>query len=287
MIGKAKAITHTKASIEYGWDQEKDAEIVFKQNLAGETPLEITEEFKIIQSMNEKCQRNTFSFILSPTIEDGQKLDIDGLTKITDEFIKDLKLENHQAIAFVHNDKAHKHIHLYVNRIDFNGKAFNDSFIGKKTQKAAERVAIKLKLQTVKQVQELKLTKLKSIRNEMKLKHDYCLENLKPTSFQDYINKMKKLNINVVPVINKSNQLQGFRYKYKNVNLKGSEVHRNLSINKVAPKLQFNKNFKQNYLLKSGIPLSGSVVTLSANIIGKIALSLAKKVITKSITHGM
>lgn len=287
MIGKGKAISHTKISIEYGWDQEKDAEIVFKQNLAGETPLEITEEFKIIQSMNEKCQRNTFSFILSPTIEDGQKLDIDGLTKITDEFIKDLKLENHQAIAFVHNDKAHKHIHLYVNRIDFNGKAFNDSFIGKKTQKAAERVAIKLKLQTVKQVQELKLTKLKSIRNEMKLKHDYCLENLKPTSFQDYVNKMKKLNINVVPVINKSNQLQGFRYKYKNVNLKGSEVHRNLSINKVAPKLQFNKNFKQNYLLKSGIPLSGSVVTLSANIIGKIALSLAKKVITKSITHGM
>jgi hypothetical protein len=287
MIGKGKAISHTKISIEYGWDQEKDAEIVFKQNLAGETPLEITKEFKIIQSMNEKCERNTFSFIVSPTVEDGQKLDINGLTKITDEFIKDLKLENHQAIAFVHNDKAHKHIHLYVNRIDFNGKAFNDSFIGKKTQKAAERVAIKLKLQTVKQVQELKLTKLKSIRNEMKQKHDYCLENLKPTSFQDYVDKMKKLNINVVPVINKSNQLQGFRYKYKNVNLKGSEVHRNLSINKVAPKLQFNKNFKQNYLLKSGIPLSGSVVTLSANIIGKIALSLAKKVITKSITHGM
>ena len=287
MIGKGKAISHTKISIEYGWDQEKDAEIVFKQNLAGETPLEITKEFKIIQSMNEKCERNTFSFILSPTIEDGQKLDINGLARITDEFIKDLKLENHQAIAFVHNDKAHKHIHLYVNRIDFNGKAFNDSFIGKKTQKAAERVAIKLKLQTVKQVQELKLTKLKSIRNEMKQKHDYCLENLKPTSFQDYVDKMKKLDINVVPVINKSNQLQGFRYEYKNVNLKGSEVHRNLSINKVAPKLQFNKNFKQNYLLKSGIPLSGSVVTLSANIIGKIALSLAKKVITKSITHGM
>lgn len=168
MIGKGKAISHTKISIEYGWDKEKDAEIVFKQNLAGETPLEITKEFKVIQSMNEKCERNTFSFIVSPTVEDGQKLDIDGLTKITDEFIKDLKLENHQAIAFVHNDKEHKHIHLYVNRIDFNGKAFNDSFIGKKSQKAAERVALKLKLQTVKQVRELKLTKLKTIRNETK-----------------------------------------------------------------------------------------------------------------------
>jgi len=287
MIGKGKAISHTKASIEYGWNQEKDADIVFKQNLAGENPLEITEEFKIIQSQNVVCERNTLSFVLSPTVEDGQKLDTNGLAKITEAFIKDLKLENHQAIAFVHNDKKHKHIHLYVNRIDFNGKAFNDSFIGKKSQKAAERVAIKLKLKTVKQVQELKLTKLKSIRNEMKQKHDYCLESFKPMSFQDYVDKMKKLDIKVVPVINKSNQLQGFRYKYKNVNLKGSEIHRNLSINKVAPKLQFNKNFKENYLLKSGIQLSGKVVSLSANIIGKIALSIAKKVITKSITHGI
>lgn len=148
MIGKGKSISHTKASIEYGWNQEKDAEIVFKQNLAGETPKEITNEFKIIQSMNANCNRNTFSYVLSPSIEDGKKLDANGLNKITDAFIKDLKLENHQAIAFVHNDKDHKHIHLYVNRIDFRGKAFNDSFIGKRSQKAAERVAERLNLKT-------------------------------------------------------------------------------------------------------------------------------------------
>ena len=63
-----------------------------------------------------------------------------------------MKLINHQSIAFVHEDKKHKHIHLYVNRIDFNGNAYNDSFIGKKTQKIAEIVALKLGLKTVKEV---------------------------------------------------------------------------------------------------------------------------------------
>lgn len=33
-----------------------------------------------------------------------------------------------------YQDKDHKHIHLYVNRIDFKGVSYNDSFIGKRSQ---------------------------------------------------------------------------------------------------------------------------------------------------------
>lgn len=234
MIGKGKSISHTKASIEYGWNQEKDAEIVFTQNLAGETPKEITDEFETIQSMNDNCERNTFSFVISPTIEDGEKLTSKDLNKITDEFLKDLKLENHQAIAFVHNDKNHKHIHLYVNRIDFEGKAYNDSFIGKRSQKSAERVAEKMQLQTVKQVKEQKLEKVKDIRKFIKNKHELSFKSFHPEKYQNYIKKMGNFNIKVNPVINKkSNKLQGFRYQFKNTNLKGSDVHRSMSINKL------------------------------------------------------
>ncbi|MDO6812256.1 relaxase/mobilization nuclease domain-containing protein [Tenacibaculum soleae] len=234
MIGKGKSISHTKASIEYGWNQEKDAEIVFTQNLAGETPKEITDEFETIQSMNDNCERNTFSFVISPTIEDGEKLTSKDLNKITDEFLKDLKLENHQAIAFVHNDKNHKHIHLYVNRIDFEGKAYNDSFIGKRSQKSAERVAEKMQLQTVKQVKEQKLEKVKDIRKFIKNKHELSFKSFHPKKYQNYIKEMGKFNIKVNPVINKkSDKLQGFRYQFKNVNLKGSDVHRSMSINKL------------------------------------------------------
>jgi hypothetical protein len=48
MIGKGHAISSTRASIAYGWNQEKEAEVVLKEYLAGDTPIEITEEFKII-----------------------------------------------------------------------------------------------------------------------------------------------------------------------------------------------------------------------------------------------
>ena len=153
MIGKGTSISHTGTSIDYGWNQEKDAEIVFSQHLAGNNPHEITEEFKLIQEENTRCQKNTLSFILSPTQEDGSNLSKQQLGELTQKFIKEMQLKERQAIAFVHRDKAHTHVHLYVNRIGFDGKAYNDSFIGKRSQLAAEYVAKEMGLTTVKEVQ--------------------------------------------------------------------------------------------------------------------------------------
>ena len=153
MIGKGKAISHTSASIAYGWNQEKNAEIVFKQHLVGENPNEITKEFELVQAQNYHCKNNTFSFVISPTIEDGRKLKNKDLNTICKKFMDELNLKERQAIAFVHRDKCHVHIHLYVNRIDFKGVAFKDRLIGVRSQRAAEAVAEKMQLKTVRQVQ--------------------------------------------------------------------------------------------------------------------------------------
>jgi hypothetical protein len=133
MIGIGKSISHTGASMGYGWNQEKDAKVVHREHLAGDNPKELTQEFKIIQSQNHRCKKNTLSFVLSPTIKDGQELKERELKEITERFIKEMKLQERQAIAFVHQDKSHRHIHLYVNRIGFDGKAYKDSYIGKRS----------------------------------------------------------------------------------------------------------------------------------------------------------
>lgn len=133
MIGKGKSISHTSASMAYGWNQEKSAIVVLKEYLAGNTPEELTKEFQIIQDMNENCKKNTISFVLSPTIEDGKKLKKKELGDLAKKFLARMNLNNRQAVAFVHKDKAHTHIHLYVNRIDFKGKAYPDGFIGNRS----------------------------------------------------------------------------------------------------------------------------------------------------------
>ncbi|MDX5586040.1 MAG: relaxase/mobilization nuclease domain-containing protein [Aureibaculum sp.] len=283
MIGKGKSIAHTGTSISYGWDQEKDAEIVLKQHLYGESPGEITQEFKLLQDQNCNCTNNTLSFIISPTIEDGKKLKSTDLQKIAERFMKEMKLGERQAIAFVHQDKDHKHIHLYVNRIDFKGQAYNDSFIGKRSQLAAEKVAESMQLTTVKQVQFEKEFNLKEIRSEIKIRHDLSLKQFSPGSYDDYVKAMQTNGVKVIPSINNQNKLQGFRFQFSGYNLKGSEIHRNMSLGNIGNSIAAVPGAEIFKGDKKSINLLGKTLELS----GKLAWKIAKTMIKKTIDQGI
>lgn len=286
MIGKGQAIAHTQASMQYGWNQEKNAEIVYQQNLCGDNPKEVTKEFKMIQDMNARCEKNTLSFVLSPTIEDGRMLSREDLEELTNTFMKEMELGERQAIAFVHRDKAHTHIHLYVNRIDFQGRAYKDSYIGKRSQKAAERTAQQLQLTTVREVQQNRNQSLKRIRSEIKQIHDRIMQQHRPKSFDEYISLMKRQQVSVIPTINKQNQLQGFRFQYQSHNLKGSEVHREMSGAKLGAALSRNQRFGQKLVQNNQVNLMGKAVELSGNITVKIAKELAKQVAKRAMDTG-
>tara|TARA_R110002033_G_scaffold79931_1_gene130887 strand:+ start:8465 stop:9328 length:864 start_codon:yes stop_codon:yes gene_type:complete len=287
MIGKGKAIAHTAVAMEYGWNQDKDAAVVLKQHVVGENPKEVSNEFKIIQQMNTKCEKNTLSFVLSPVIDDGKKLSDKQLGIITKEFLKEMKLTQHQAIAFVHRDKAHIHVHLYANRIDFQGKAYADNFIGKRASLQAEKVARSMGLKTVKEIQNEKLNGLKPIRAELKKIHDNVLRYEKPTSFEQYITQMKAKHVTVLPSINKANKLQGFRFEYKGVSLKGSEVHRAMSGGKIGAELAHNAPRQMVKASLHTVNLLGKTIEMSANLAASIAKSAIKKAITKGIDIGL
>lgn len=286
MIGKGKSITHTAASMKYGWNQEKSAEVVLKEHLAGNTPQQITEEFKIIQSQNQRCTHNTLSFVLSPTIEDGKKLHRSELEKIARQFIKEMKLQNHQSIGFVHRDKQHTHIHIYTNRISLTGNTYKDSFIGKRSQLAADQVARQMGLTRVREIQQAKLQELKWQRLAIKHINDRVLQT-RPKTLDDYITRMKLRKVNVIPSINKSNQLQGFRFEFQGINLKGSEVHRSMSGSKLLAEISQNNQYTRLKDIPKTLPLMNSTVQLSTNMATKIAKDLAKKIIKRGLDTGM
>ena len=285
MIGKGKSISHTRACMSYGWNQEKDAEIVLKEFLHGDSPAEITKEFKMLQDQNYHCTKNTLSFVISPTIEDGKRLDKNELQAITKRFMHEMKLGERQAIAFVHQDKEHKHIHLYVNRIDFKGVAYNDSFIGKRSQLAAEKTAEHMGLTTVKQIQFEKEFNLIEIRTEIKRRHDLTMKQFQPRSFDDYVKAMQVNGVKVIPTINNQNKLQGFRFEFDGHNLKGSEIHRNMSVGNIGKQIAGIPGadiFKGN---TTSIKLLGKVVDLTPNLTLKIAKLIIKKAIDRGISY--
>jgi hypothetical protein len=287
MIGKGTSIGHTGTSIEYGWNQEKDAEIVFSEHLAGTDPQQITEEFKLIQEQNTRCQKNTLSFILSPVAEEGKNLSKEQLGEVSQRFIKQMQLKENQAIAFVHRDKAHTHVHLYVNRIGFDGKAYNDSFIGKRSQLAAENVAKEMGLTTVKEVQLERGRNFIKVRLEIKNIHQDIMKTERPKTLDSYIKVMQERNVSVIPSINRANRLQGFRFKYQSHNFKASEVHRSMSGGRIMAQLSQNNGITIPIKLGKTINLLGKTMEMSTNLIASIAKNIIKKTMKRAIDTGI
>lgn len=273
MIGKGSSISSTLGALRYGNNKEKEAEQVYSDLIVGETAEEIAQEFKAVQELNQICERNTLSFILSPTVKDGSKMNNGDLSELTKTFIQEMKLQERQAVAYVHRDKAHTHVHLYVNRIDLNGRAYNDSFIGKQSQLAAERTARELGIQTVKDVQYEKSLELTRIRSEIQKAHQNAISQDRSKDLQTYINRMREQQVDVIPVINKSKQLQGFRFEYQGQSIKGSAVHRSMSASNLLKSIHREKS----------IALSGRSVTIAPSLAKAVAKKVIKIVIDKGI----
>ena len=233
MIAKASAISHGGAGIDYALKEEKKAEVIDKRLIVGDNGKEIKSEFKIFQNLNTRATNKDLSFVISPEPIDGRKLTNENYKAIAEDFLKGLKLENHQAIVIKHGDRNHTHLHLFVNRIDEEGKAYNDSYISKESQTVADQVAINFGLTRARMVQQENEEKRKELKSEILAKHKAALAQ-RPRDLNTYIDMMKANGIKVIPTINKANRIQGFRVEYSGVNMKASEVHRSMSLSKMG-----------------------------------------------------
>jgi hypothetical protein len=242
MIGKAKSVSGSVAGMEYLQEEGKGYELD-RNFLLGETPKEIMREFRMQQTLNTTCDKNMITAVISPHISDGKKLSDKELKEIGIDFMEKLKIDtkNQAYIMIVHDEKAHKHIHIYANRINRNGKAINDTYIGKRAQLAAHEIAKERGLISAREimlernnVQNIKVNKSKS---NIFSAHSEVLKS-NPTSLRTYILKMENKGFQVYPVLNKQNKLQGLKVYDKEIdfNFKMSEVNRSMSLNSLLKK---------------------------------------------------
>lgn len=239
MIGMAKSCIGGFSLFNYVIDDQKGIEIL-RNNLCGETPIELFKEMKILQNLNQNATNKLISMVLSPHVDDGEKLSKKQLQNLTKEFLKELEVDTNQAqfIAFMHTEKLHRHIHILLNRVDEKGKLLKDHHIGKKAQWSAHRVAEKNELISAKQMRIDKIRASesfefdsKNLRKEMFRKHLNVMAT-KPNTMEKYLSEMLKKEMKFIPTINKQGELQGFRVRDmgSQTEMKASEVHRNMGL---------------------------------------------------------
>lgn len=253
MIALAKSCIGGGSLLNYIMGDKKGYEL-YRSNLCGLNSKEIMEEIKIIQDFNQRATNKTLSLVLSPSIEDGKKISDSTLREMTIEFLKELNIDvnQHQLLAVVHDNKFHKHVHIYVCRLNMQTlKLVNDHHIGKKAQWVAHRIAMKRNLVSAKQIMidKIKSNAISQDNNPKSIKEQIFQKHLKALdkhldSFQEYIKIMKEMGVLVEPTINKQGLVQGHRMidLKTNENFKASEINRKMNLKDIGYKKAPNQN---------------------------------------------
>lgn len=222
MVSKAKATKGSSLAIDYILDDKGKAIELDRYGIAGENGMQILAEFRSIQASNSRCENNTYSIVLSPSNE--KTFTMEELREIGRKHLQNLGLDKHQYLMTAHLSTDQPHIHLQVNRIAFDGSAHDDSFISKKAQTSAEKIAKAYGLITAKEINEIKKEQTKPIKTEIEQANIFAMKQA--TTFTEYVEFMKAKGVEVHPTINSKWEMQGFKLQHKESGLefKASEI---------------------------------------------------------------
>lgn len=256
MKGKITTGKGFKGALKYIFDynnaKDKNPELVYT-NMCGENIDELTDEFKFVANAKSNIKKPVYHMSLTLPKSDG-KLDKDSWENIVFSHLEKMGIDkdNHQFVVVRHNDTAHDHVHILLNKIGFDGKVYhpqNDVF---KIMKATNE------LET-----EYNLTKTKTFKSDFDPTKptDYKAEIIRDlsaytnkkegNSLKDFLNFLTAKRIKAVfNYSKKTNKVSGVSFQKGSEKFKGSDLNKKFSWKTLSKKLGYtDKDFEdlKNY----------------------------------------
>ena len=171
-----------------------------------------TQEMMYTASLNTRSKCSKYMHLVL-SLSEGESLTDEQWKLVAKDYLKEVNMTDHQAIAVRHGDNGKDHLHLIINRIDTNTHArTNDYLLYRKLQKFDEEIEQKYNLKqfdhkanTTHDFQQSALSRAKDV--EKKTEHQsllsYLLEHKEviknsATSWKDLQNKLLELDCQIV-----------------------------------------------------------------------------------------
>jgi hypothetical protein len=123
MIGKlTKGSSHAGA---LRYDNQKNGAQFLETNCSSTDHNKIAQEMETVAASNPRCKNSCLH--LSMSAPDGERLSDEQWKRAGAIARRELGLENNQFSMTRHTDSKNDHAHITINRIDSDGKAWNDS----------------------------------------------------------------------------------------------------------------------------------------------------------------
>ena len=123
MIAKAIKGKGFRGALEYDLKNEQGS--IIDTNMDGRSPRELAAEFGEIRKLRPNLGKAVLHVSLAAS--PGEHLTDAQWLKIGQYYINGMNLNQNQYVMSRHTDTEHEHIHMVVNRIQFDGKVTSDS----------------------------------------------------------------------------------------------------------------------------------------------------------------
>lgn len=217
--------------------KKKDAKVV-GGNMSGENARELAKEFGEVRQLRDEIEKPVWHCALS--LPGGERLSSEQWGKVAAAFITRMGIDpmENQYIVVQHNDTAHDHAHIIVNRIRPDGSIWNHRNDVYKAIAATQELEELFNListpgREAKQFAQPSFTKGEIEKHKRtgefpaKVPVARAIAEVAaagPMEPMAFISAMEEHGVRAVPNISKTGKMNGFSFEYEGVALKGSDV---------------------------------------------------------------
>ena len=227
-----------------GWNPWDKSQRQMVKGVATRVASSLAKQFDSQASLNSRVKYNTGHLIISHPNYDQPRLEqlakdmgcdiYQVYTRLNIEIMQKLYLMNTQHVMVHHKGTHCSHDHIAFNRVQYDGKVVDSSFIKMRCQKAAAEVSQKYGLTEAK----LGIRKGLSVYDDLRKDVKECLENA--LSIPGFRMLLEDKGIDVKFTF-RSAVLQGISFSRNGAPISGSKLDRSLSAANVRQTIKENK----------------------------------------------
>lgn len=186
--------------------------------------------------------------------QDRDKLTDEKMMEIASEYIKRMGYDNTQLLVVRHSDREHPHVHLILNRIDFDGKRISDQNERIRSTKICRELTLKHDLYLSTGKENVKRHRLREPdATKYRIYDALCKHVPRSKSWTELQKRLKKEEITVsFKTKGSTDTIEGVRFTMNDMTFNGSKVDRQFSYSKIDFAL------KQNAKAEAIIPMDDS-----------------------------
>lgn len=248
MIAKIVKGKDFRGVVNYILDEKKRTEILDSEGLRTKNKETIIHSFFGQAQLNQRLGKSVYHISLSFSPKDKKLLSNDVMVSVAKEYLDSMNICNTQFLIVSHSDKAHPHLHMIINRVDYHGKTISDRNDRLRSEKICKEITRKYGFYFGKGKE---LVNQERLHGPDKTKYEIynALKKQVPESrnWKELAKRLAEQGILIeFKTRGKTAVVQGVIFIKDNISFNGSKIDRQFSFSKIDAQLR-NRVDKQKF----------------------------------------